>query len=112
MTRSESSARASRSGELRQSPTAVQATVSFLPHHEGDGYGWGGDMIVTIGAQSINLGRNEKLGYLIANAVNATADLRASLAEILDYRGGADTALHDDYVVERAQAALAKSVQP
>lgn len=33
-------------------------------------------------------------------------ELRASLTEILDYNGGADNALEDDYVMERAVAAL------
>lgn len=34
--------------------------------------------------------------------------LRDSLSEILGYSGGADNALEDEYVMNRAQAALAK----
>ena len=37
------------------------------------------------------------------------ADLVAALENILDYTGGADTALNDDYVVDRARAAIAKA---
>ena len=35
--------------------------------------------------------------------------LEAALVDILDYRGGADSALDDEYVVGRARAALAAS---
>ncbi len=86
-----------------------QATVSFLPSHSGDGYGWGGDMILTIGDQSVNLGHSERLGRQIEAAFRSRAELLASLGEIIDYSGGADTALSDQYVVERARAAVAKA---
>ena len=33
-----------------------EARVSKLPEHSGDGYGWGGGAIVTIGSVSIMLG--------------------------------------------------------
>lgn len=32
------------------------ASLSHMPTHHGDGYGWGGDCILTIGEQSLNLG--------------------------------------------------------
>ena len=43
---------------------------------------------------------------------NAHDDLLASLSEILNYDGGADHALDDPYVVQRAQAALARATSP
>jgi hypothetical protein len=50
---------------------------------------------------------------LIVRAVNAHDGLVEALQEILDYRGGADNALQDEYVVERAEAALrAAGVEP
>lgn len=35
--------------------------------------------------------------------------LRDSLEEILDYRGGADSALQDEYVMDRARRAIEQS---
>lgn len=39
-------------------------------------------------------------------AASQRDELRASLEEILDYQGGADSALDDEHVVERARAAI------
>lgn len=38
--------------------------------------------------------------------------LRASLEEILDYTGGAANALDDEYVIDRARAALNRLASP
>lgn len=40
---------------------------------------------------------------------NLAHDLRAALDELLNYSGGAAHALEDEYVIERARAALAKA---
>jgi hypothetical protein len=45
----------------------------------------------------------------IVRAVNAFEPLKDALEELLDYRGGADSPLEDEYVMERVQAALAKA---
>lgn len=37
-----------------------EARVSALPEHSGDGYGWGGGAIVTIGQRSIMLGEGRE----------------------------------------------------
>jgi len=42
--------------------------------------------------------------------VAAAPDMFAVLDEILNYSGGAESALHDPYVMERAAAALAKAL--
>ena len=45
--------------------------ISRLPVHNGDGYSWGGDLLVTFVDQSVNLGCGrgaEKLATLIASA--------------------------------------------
>ena len=52
------------------------ATVSQLPWHDGDGYSYGGDVILTIGERSINLGafdngKTLKFAHTIADALNA-----------------------------------------
>jgi len=44
-----------------------------------------------------------------ARLIAAAPELLDSLSEILDYKGGADSALHDEYVMDRARAALAKA---
>ena len=47
---------------------------------------------------------------LVADAKNKNARIDAlenALREILDYGGAAESALHDEYVVDRAQTALA-----
>lgn len=41
--------------------------------------------------------------------IAAAPDLYAALDDLLDYRGGAESALEDDHVVDRAKAALAKA---
>lgn len=49
--------------------------VSVMPRHNGDGYSWGGDVVVSFGEQAINLGASRhsncetvKLARLIAAA--------------------------------------------
>ncbi len=51
------------------------AVISQLPRHDGDGYSYGGDVILTIGKRSINLGacdRGETLKFaqFIADKLN------------------------------------------
>lgn len=41
----------------------------------------------------------------------ASKDLLAALQEILNYDGGADNALEDEYVMERADAAIARATE-
>lgn len=49
-------------------------SVSQMPWHDGDGYSWGGDVIVSFGCRAINLGSSGhsgealKLAHLIAAA--------------------------------------------
>ena len=45
----------------------------------------------------------------IVRAVNNHEDLVDALDEILNYSGGANNALEDEYVMERAAAALSKA---
>ena len=51
----------------------------------------------------------DKLPIEDANLIAAAPDLLSSLEELLDYSGGADNALEDRYVMERAMAAIAKA---
>ncbi|GBQ64869.1 hypothetical protein AA103196_0993 [Ameyamaea chiangmaiensis NBRC 103196] len=44
-----------------------------------------------------------------ARLISASPDLAEALDEIMNYQGGADSALDDPYIVERARAALAKA---
>lgn len=44
-----------------------------------------------------------------AHLIAAAPDLLSSLQEIFDYSGGADHALLDEYVINRALAAIAKA---
>jgi hypothetical protein len=41
--------------------------------------------------------------------IAAAPELLEALQEILDYSGGADNALEDEYVMDRARAAIAKA---
>ena len=68
------------------------------------GYG-----VVFDSAGSVILYPTPELAAHIAKCVNSHDALVAALEEILDYRGGAANALDDEYVVERARAALAKA---
>lgn len=72
-----------------------------------DGHGvevFGGD-----GEPLMTLDRGAEVLFANARLIAAAPDLLAALEEILDYRGGAESALHDEYVVERARAAVAKA---
>lgn len=44
-----------------------------------------------------------------ARLIAAAPELLEALEEILNYSGGADSALDDDYVMDRARAAIAKA---
>lgn len=57
------------------------ASVSRLPWRSGDGYGWGGEVVLTIGLQSLLFGNDradEALAREIARRWNAG---RAALTE-------------------------------
>lgn len=57
-------------------PWLDRATVSFLPYMTGDGYGWGGEAVLTIGDASIIIG-DRSLAEEIAerwNDVGATLE--------------------------------------
>lgn len=82
-------------------------TVIHLPSHSGDGYGWGGGVVVSIGGLAPPIGEHYPQG--LPQLLAASPDLLAALEEILDYTGGADTALNDDFVVDRARAAITKA---
>jgi hypothetical protein len=43
-------------GEMMSEMMSEKAKVSHLPSHSGDGYGYGGGVVLTIGGQSILLG--------------------------------------------------------
>lgn len=49
------------------------------------------------------------LGWRGAINNNAAPELLEALKEILDYSGGAENALEDEYVVDRARTAIAKA---
>lgn len=38
----------------------LTATVSRLPYHDGDGYSWGGEAILTIGDKSVFIGAGKE----------------------------------------------------
>lgn len=44
--------------------------------------------------------------------IAAAPDLLAAIEEIMDYRGGAESALEDTYVMERVAAAITKATTP
>lgn len=88
--------------------------VSTLPVHDGDGYSWGGDTIVTFGDRSINLGTSQN--YSACQAIRALAHLIAAAPELVgalqgllpDFTGGIDPI--ESNAVIRARAALSKAL--
>jgi hypothetical protein len=59
----------------------TKATVSFTPCHDGNGYSWGGDAILTIGAVSVNFGKSGEIAREIAERWNAAPSAPMSATE-------------------------------
>ena len=65
----------------------TSGSVSQMPWHDGDGYSWGGDVIVSFGCRAINLGSSGhsgdalKLAHLIAAAPELLEALKALASE-------------------------------
>lgn len=61
-------------GQMAEAYEGERAIVSYLPGHSGDGYGWGGGVILVIGHQSLFVGEggeSSKLAEEIARRWNA-----------------------------------------
>ena len=52
---------------------------------------------------------HHECGQANANLIAAAPDLLAALDDILDYRGGANNALEDEHVMDRARAAISRA---
>lgn len=68
--------------------------------------------ITIIGAVYDNVfdGAGASQGTANARLIAAAPDLVEALQDILDYSGGAASALEDEYVMDRARAALSKAL--
>ena len=58
-----------------------KALVSKLPEHSGDGYGWGGGTVVTIGRHSIMLGEGMPAHILAEEIARRWNAGRAALSD-------------------------------
>lgn len=76
--------------------------VSRLPFFDGDGYSWGGEIIVTFGAQSIKLGARQ---IELATHLSAAPDLLVIAEMIL----AAASIEIPSGIVGLAEAAIAKT---
>lgn len=56
--------------------------ISRQPIHRGDGYDWGGDLIVTLGATSINLGYPDQTTIELAHKIAAAEQMYEALKEV------------------------------
>lgn len=66
------------------------ARASKLPEHSGDGYGWGGGAIVTIGSVSIMLGEGPHAHQLAAEIARRWNAARAALSDTKEAPHGRD----------------------
>lgn len=82
----------------------ITGFVSEMPVHDGDGYSWGGDVIVTIDGRSINLGSSQNnllrleiisLARLFASAPDFAAVARDA-ADMLESYANYITTVHSD----------------
>jgi len=96
--------------------------LSQMPWHSGDGYSWGGDVIVSFGAIAINLGSGRNyvdlqnilsLGTLLAAApelAEAGSDLIREFDNIYDVDDGRANIPGDLMaLVDKLRAAIAKT---
>lgn len=56
--------------------------VAEMPFHDGDGYSWGGDIIVTFGSRAINFGTSQN--YNERQKLLALARMAASAVELAE----------------------------
>lgn len=72
------------------SPMALHvATVSFLPSHSGDGYGYGGGAVVTIGGLSIPVGEGD-YAAAVAQEIARRWNLAAPASSLASNSRGTD----------------------
>lgn len=57
------------------------ATVSQLPFHDGDGYSWGGDIILTIGERALHFGSGKETREFAEEVARRWNSGRAALEE-------------------------------
>lgn len=83
---------------------------SFADHDYQLGNAGGGLVLCFPGTVTVDFGEgHDDLTRKVALACRVHDDLVSALEEIVDYRGGADNALEDPYVMDRACAAIAKA---
>lgn len=73
------------------------ARISFLPSFSGDGYGYGGGVIVTFDGSAIHFGEGSlaaNLAKKVERAVNSHDKMRETL-EWLDRKGGLGLDVHE-----------------
>ena len=57
-------------------------------------------------AEHDDLSIGDEAADVLEASLSRVEELEGALTDILDYRGGADSALNDEYVMDRARAAL------
>lgn len=67
-----------------------------------------GQLIATVASYIYSEGHTPQ-GPETARLIAAAPDLLNVLTEIVEYAGGAENALHDEYVMDRVLAAIAKA---
>jgi hypothetical protein len=61
--------------------TEAVATVSQMPFHDGDGYSWGGDAVLTIGERSFHFGSGKGARDLAEEVARRWNSASAALEE-------------------------------
>lgn len=86
--------------------------VSQLPWHDGDGYSWGGDIIVSFGDRAINLGNSTHSGETLhlARLIAAAPDLLVAVQRCLNFIEGTEAELGEKFECGNlARSAIAKA---
>lgn len=90
----------------------TRGLVSTLPSHNGDGYSWGGDIILSFGEWAVNFGTSQNYSerqrlLVLARLLAAAPTMLEALRDLLFAVGGGSKEEWPEFIAARAAIAAA-----